>query len=45
MYIEAYMNIDITDIVVHIHPEVTAELKGRIDENLRALNGVIICAF
>jgi hypothetical protein len=35
------MNTDmnVADIVVHLHPGPTAECKGRIDEGLRALDG------
>ena len=38
-------DINVTDILVHIHPETTAELKSRIEEGLRALDGVVSVHF
>jgi hypothetical protein len=43
----ASMNSDISiaDIVVHLHPETTAECKGRIDKGLREQDGVVSVHF
>ena len=38
-------DISIADIVVHLHPDTTAECKDRIDEGLRAQEGVISVHF
>ena len=38
-------NISIADIVVHLHPETTAECKGIIDKGLRARDGVVSVHF
>ena len=38
-------DISIVDIVVHLHPEMTVEVKDRIDEGLRAKDGVISVHF
>ena len=38
-------DISIADIVVHLHPDTTAECKGRIDDGLRAQEGVISVHF
>jgi len=38
-------DISIADIVVHLHPDTTAECKGRIDEGLRAQEGVVSVHF
>jgi hypothetical protein len=38
-------DISIADIVVHLHPDTTAECKGRIDEGLRAHDGVVSVHF
>ncbi len=38
-------DISIADIVVHLHPETTVECKDRIDEGLRAQNGVVSVHF
>ena len=38
-------DINITDIVVHLHPETTGECKGRIDKELRAKDGVVSVHF
>jgi len=38
-------DINIADIVVHLHPDTTAECKGRIEEGLRAKDGVISVHF
>ena len=35
----------IADIVVHLHPDATADCKGKIDEGLRAQNGVVSVHF
>jgi hypothetical protein len=37
-------DISIADIVVHLHPDTTAECKGRIDDGLWAQEGVAIAA-
>ena len=38
-------DISIADFIVHLHPETTAECKGRIDEGLRAKDGVVSVHF
>jgi len=38
-------DISIADIVVHLHPDNVAECKGRIDEALRAHDGVVSVHF
>ncbi|MEN8107247.1 MAG: ATP-binding protein [Pseudomonadota bacterium] len=38
-------DISIADIVVHLHPETTAECKSSIDEGLRAQDGVVSVHF
>lgn len=38
-------DISITDIVVHLHPDTTAECRGRIDAGLRAQDGVVSVHF
>lgn len=38
-------DISIADIVVHLHPDTNAECKGRIEEGLRALDGVVSVHF
>ncbi len=38
-------DISIADIVVHLHPDATAECKGRIEEGLRAKDGVVSVHF
>ncbi len=38
-------DISIADIVVHLHPDTTTDCKGRIDEGLRAQDGVISVHF
>jgi len=38
-------DISIVDIVVHLHPDTTAECKGQIDEGLRAQEGVVSVHF
>jgi cell division protein FtsX len=38
-------DISIADIVVHLHPDTTAECKGRIEEELRAQDGVVSVHF
>jgi hypothetical protein len=38
-------DINITDILIHLHLETTEECKGRIDEGLRALDGVVSVHF
>jgi hypothetical protein len=38
-------DINIADIVVHLHPDTTGECKGRIDEGLRAQEGVVSVHF
>ena len=41
------MNTDISipDFIVHLHPDTTAECKGRIDKGLRAQDGVVSVHF
>lgn len=38
-------DINIADIVVHLHPDTTAECKDRIEEGLRAQDGVVSVHF
>jgi hypothetical protein len=38
-------DINIADIVIHLHPDTTGECKGRIDEGLRAQEGVVSVHF
>jgi len=38
-------DISIADIVVHLHPDSTAECKARIDDGLRAHDGVVSVHF
>ncbi|MFQ5642270.1 MAG: ATP-binding protein [Thiogranum sp.] len=38
-------DISIADIVIHLHPEATADCKGRIEEELRARDGVLSVHF
>ncbi len=38
-------DISIADIVVHLHPDTTADCKVRIDEGLRAQEGVVSVHF
>jgi len=38
-------DISIADFVVHLHPDTTTECKGRIDEGLRAQEGVVSVHF
>lgn len=38
-------DISIADIVVHLHPEAYAECKGRIEDELRATDGVVSVHF
>jgi hypothetical protein len=38
-------DIGIADIVVHLHPATTAECKERIEEGLRAQDGVVSVHF
>ncbi len=38
-------DISIADFVVHLHPETTAECRGRIDAGLRAKDGVVSVHF
>ncbi len=38
-------DIDIVDIVVHLHPDATPECKERIEDGLRAQEGVISVHF
>ena len=44
---EVTMNTDISiaDFIVHLHPETTAECRGRIDAGLRAKDGVVSVHF
>lgn len=38
-------DVSIADIVVHLHPDTTGECKGRIEEGLRARDGVVSVHF
>lgn len=38
-------DINIADIVVHLHPDTTTECKDRIEEGLRAQEGVVSVHF
>jgi cell division protein FtsX len=47
LFEEVIMNTDISiaDIVVHLHPDTAGECKDRIDEGLRAQEGVVSVHF